>query len=174
MSKNPWKVKLLGVFFFQIDFHSWQRELRGAEPFFAKPPVAQLLMKLTAFYGNRRFTTVFTRALHWSLSLARRIQSISPHPIPLRSILILSSQLRLGLRSGLFASGFPIKAYYYYYYCCYIMLSFKFTAYTLREIVISECPQGLYCVRVNQWKGYSWELSNITVEFSTDNPLLIT
>jgi hypothetical protein len=33
-----------------------------------KPPVAQLLKKFPTFYGTRRFTTVFTRALHWSLS----------------------------------------------------------------------------------------------------------
>jgi hypothetical protein len=32
---------------------------------------------------------VFTRALHWSLSWARSIQSIPSHPISVRSILIL-------------------------------------------------------------------------------------
>jgi hypothetical protein len=32
---------------------------------------------------------VFTRALHWSLSWARSIQSIPSHPISLRSILII-------------------------------------------------------------------------------------
>jgi hypothetical protein len=43
----------------------------------------------------QRFIIVFTRALHWSLSWARSIQSILPHPISLRSILILSTHLRL-------------------------------------------------------------------------------
>jgi hypothetical protein len=38
---------------------------------------------------------VFTGALHWSLSRARPIQSIPPHGISVRSILILSTQLRL-------------------------------------------------------------------------------
>jgi hypothetical protein len=33
-----------------------------------KLPVVQLLKKFPAFYGNRKFITVFTRALHWSLS----------------------------------------------------------------------------------------------------------
>jgi hypothetical protein len=50
---------------------------------------------------------VFTRALHWSLSWARSIQSIPSHSISLRSILILSTNLRLGLPSRLFPSGFP-------------------------------------------------------------------
>jgi hypothetical protein len=33
-----------------------------------KQPVAQLLKNFTTFYGTRRFITVFSRALHWSLS----------------------------------------------------------------------------------------------------------
>jgi hypothetical protein len=37
------------------------------------------------FYGTRRFITVFTRTGHWSLSWARKIQSIPLHPISLRS-----------------------------------------------------------------------------------------
>jgi hypothetical protein len=41
---------------------------------------------------------VFARALHWSLSCARSIKSIPSHPISLRSILILSTQLRLGIK----------------------------------------------------------------------------
>jgi hypothetical protein len=39
----------------------------------------QLLKNFPAFYGTRRFITVFTRALHWSLSWARWIQSISSY-----------------------------------------------------------------------------------------------
>jgi hypothetical protein len=31
----------------------------------------QLLKNFPAFYGTRRLITVFTRALHWSLSLTR-------------------------------------------------------------------------------------------------------
>jgi hypothetical protein len=49
---------------------------------------------------------VFTRALHWSLSWAISIQSTPSLPISLRSILILSTHLRLGLPSGLFPSGY--------------------------------------------------------------------
>jgi hypothetical protein len=41
-----------------------------------KPPILQLLKKFPVFYGIQRFITVFSRALHWSLSWARSIQSI--------------------------------------------------------------------------------------------------
>jgi hypothetical protein len=62
----------------------------------------RLLKKFPAFYGTRRFITIYTRARHLSLSWARLIQSmLPPHPTPCRSILILSSHLRLGLSSGL-------------------------------------------------------------------------
>jgi hypothetical protein len=42
-----------------------------------------------ALHGTRRFNTEFTRALHLFLSLARPIQSTSPHPTSPRSILIV-------------------------------------------------------------------------------------
>jgi hypothetical protein len=61
-----------------------------------EPPIVQALNNCPAFYGTRKFNTVFTRALHWSLSWAISIQSTPSHPISLRSILILSTQLRLG------------------------------------------------------------------------------
>jgi len=56
--------------------------------------------------------TVSTRAHQWSLSRARFIQSRPSHPISL----ISSSQLRLGLPSGLFPSGFPIKILYAFFF----------------------------------------------------------
>jgi hypothetical protein len=53
--------------------HSWSWAL------LEKPPIMQLLKNFPAFYGTRRFITVFTRALHYSLSLVR---STNPyHPI---------------------------------------------------------------------------------------------
>jgi hypothetical protein len=67
----------------------------------------QLVKKFPAFYGTRKFITAFTFARHLSLSWARSIQAVPPHPTSWRSTLILSSHLLLGLQSGLFPSGFP-------------------------------------------------------------------
>ena len=72
----------------------------------------QLVKKLPAFHGTRRFITVLTSVRHLSLSWASPIQSIYPHPTSWRSILILSAHLCLGLLSGLFPSGFPTKTLY--------------------------------------------------------------
>ena len=69
----------------------------------------QLVKKFPAFHGTRRFITALTSVRHLSLSWASPIQSIYPHPTSWRSILILSTHLRLGLPSGLFPSGFPTK-----------------------------------------------------------------
>jgi hypothetical protein len=48
----------------------------GAEPFLRSRQIVELLKNFPTFYGTRRFITVVTRALHWSLSWARSIQSI--------------------------------------------------------------------------------------------------
>ena len=64
----------------------------------------QLVKKFPAFYGTRRFLTAPTSARHLSLSWAGPIRSSYPNPTSWRSILILSSHLRLGLPSGLFIS----------------------------------------------------------------------
>jgi hypothetical protein len=63
---------------------------------------------------------VFTRALHWSLSWARSIQSMPSHPISLRSILILSAHLCLGLPSGHYwpAAVFSEHIFFLLYEAC--------------------------------------------------------
>ena len=75
-----------------------------------KLTVPQLVKKFPAIYRTRRFIAAFTTTRYQSLSSASSIQSIPPHPTSWRSILILSSHLRLGLPNGLFPSGFPIRA----------------------------------------------------------------
>ena len=70
----------------------------------------QVVKKFFAFYGNRGFISAFTSARHLSLSWASSNKSIPLNPTSWRSILILSSHLRLGLPSGLFPSGFPPKS----------------------------------------------------------------
>ena len=72
----------------------------------------QLVKKFPAYHGTRRFITALTSVRHLSLSWASPIQSIYLHPTSWRSVLILSTHLRLGLPNGLFPSGFPTKTLY--------------------------------------------------------------
>ena len=72
----------------------------------------QLIKKFPTFHGTRRFITALTSVRHLSLSWASPIQFIYPQPTSRRSILILSTHLRLGLPSGLLTSGFPTKPLY--------------------------------------------------------------
>ena len=72
----------------------------------------QLVKKFPAFHGTRRFITVLTSVRQPSLYWDSPIQSTYPHPTSWRSILILSTHLRLGLPSGLFPSGFTTKTLY--------------------------------------------------------------
>jgi len=72
----------------------------------------QLVKKFLTFHRTRRFITALTSVRHLSLSWASPIQSIYPHPTSWRSVLILSTHLRLHLLSGLFPCGFPTKTLY--------------------------------------------------------------
>ena len=80
--------------------------LHGAESFLRSYPGLQLVKKFPAFYGTSKFITVFTSVRHLSLSWVNTIQS-PPPSTSWRSVLILSSHLRMGHPNGLFPSGFP-------------------------------------------------------------------
>ena len=89
----------------------------------------QPVKKFPAFYGTRRFITALTSVRHLSLSCTSQIQSTYPHPTPWRSILILSTRLRLGLPSGLFPYGLSLIYTIYYLICsnnCVIPCMFFF------------------------------------------------
>jgi len=72
----------------------------------------KLVKKFPAFHGTPSFITALTSVRHLSLSWASPIQSIYPHPTSWRSILILSTHLRLCLPSGILPSGYPTKTLY--------------------------------------------------------------
>ena len=72
----------------------------------------QVFNKFPAFRGTQRFITALTSVRQLSLSWASPVQFIYPYPTSWRSVLILSTHLRLGLPSGLFPSGFPTKTLY--------------------------------------------------------------
>ena len=77
-----------------------------------KLTVCQPVKQSPAFYGTRRSITALTSARHLSLSWASSIQSIPLHSTSWRSVLILTSHLRLGLPSDFFPSSFPTKPQY--------------------------------------------------------------
>jgi hypothetical protein len=66
--------------------------------------------QIPAFYRNRMFITVFTRARHLSLP----VHSLLSHF--LKSIVILSSLLSSGHPSGLFPSDFPTKRLHVFFF----------------------------------------------------------
>ena len=77
-----------------------------------KLTVSQLVNNFPTFYGSRRFITTLTIARHLSLSWASSIQSSPPHRTSWRSILLLTSHLRLGLPSDLVPAVISTKYLY--------------------------------------------------------------
>ena len=72
-----------------------------------KLTVPHPVKKFPAFYWTRRFITEFTRIRNLSVISARSIQSTLPQITSWRSILLLTSHLRLGLQSVSFPRVYP-------------------------------------------------------------------
>ena len=109
--------KLIPIYFpqhknFILVYHTYYLLAWWCRVLLEKLTGLQLVKKFPAFHGTRRFITALTSVRHLSLSWANTIQSIYPQPISWRSVLILSTHLRLGLPSGLLPSGFPPKTLY--------------------------------------------------------------
>ena len=96
-------------------FHRWQVDMfrtavtvhgkysgsRPAANCREQSPSQKLVKKFATFYGARSLFAVFTEVNHWSLSRVTLNLSTSFHALSLRSILILSSYVRLALPSGI-------------------------------------------------------------------------
>jgi hypothetical protein len=80
--------------------HSLTHSLHGAGYYLKSWLSLSLSKNILLSYETRRFITVFTKARHWTLSWVGWIQFDPSIPISLRSVLMLSSHLRLGLPSG--------------------------------------------------------------------------
>jgi len=105
-TKEFWANKRVCFIFYFYLLTPWCRAL------LEKLTGLQLVNKFPAFYRTRRFITALTSVRHPSLSWTSPIQSTYPHPTSWRSIRILSTNLRLGLPSDLFPSGFLTKTIY--------------------------------------------------------------
>jgi hypothetical protein len=77
-----------------------------------KLPIVQPFRKIPAIWRNMKVHHRVHKSPPLVPILSHSIQTIPSHPISLRSILILSTHLRLGLPSGLFPSGFPTNILY--------------------------------------------------------------
>jgi hypothetical protein len=85
--------------------------------------------KFPAFYGTRRFITALTKALHWSLSWAKPIQSMPSLP------------------GGLFSSGFPTYNLYMYLFSLFMLhalpisssLNWSFLLYSVKSTYHEAC-----------------------------------
>jgi hypothetical protein len=74
---SGWKNKDTG--FTTLSSSSSSSSLSWGWALLQKSTIVELLDNFPAFYGARRFITVFTSALHWSLSWARYLNFLSLH-----------------------------------------------------------------------------------------------
>ena len=104
-------------------------------------------------YGTRRFNVAFTRAFQKSLSWAESTQFLVLIPISLKSTLILSSHLRLGLPKGIFPAGVPVKVLKALIPSS--ILAIRPAHLSLLDLITHYCILG---ERYRQWTSSSWTL----------------
>jgi hypothetical protein len=113
--------------------------------------------EIIRFCGTRNFITMFTRDRHWILCWVGWIHSTPTYSIYLGSTLILSSNLRRDISSGLLSSGFLNKILYHYSFPCviYILLVSSYfysmtitTTTTTVEKYNYDAPNYIYIFRL--------------------------
>ena len=72
-----------------------------------KQTAARVVKNVSAFYGTRKFITLFTTVRHWALISTDIIQSRPSQPICIRPMLVISSHIHLAIPE----SPFPIVYY---------------------------------------------------------------
>jgi len=71
-------------------------------PCLKEQTAARVLKNVSAFYGTRKFITLFTTVRHWTLISAGIIQSRPSQPICIRPMLVISSHVHLAIRESPF------------------------------------------------------------------------
>jgi len=92
--------RLLLFFFFSCFLNEYSSYSSEVQDILWKVDSYSACQRIATFlYGTWRVITIFTKACHWTLSWGSWIQFTLPIPVYLRSILMLSFHLCLGLHS---------------------------------------------------------------------------
>jgi hypothetical protein len=127
------------------------------------------LQKLIFAFLVKKFSAFYTTRIHYYVHnnqpldriLSQWIQSTPSHPSSLRSILILSSHMRLGIARDLYISGFPIQILWAVlisdacYMPCPLILNFITVTDILEEKNWPRSNQG-ECDGLGMW--HAWEI----------------
>lgn len=96
-------------------------------PCLKKRTAAQVVKNVSAFYGTRKFITLFTTVWHWTLISAGIIQSGPSQPICIGPMLVISSHVHLALRES------PFQVVYLHSMGCVCVVSQSTAALSHRQ-----------------------------------------